>query len=118
MKHEPRPAIHMEKQLEWAHKMGGMESQGISRAGQTVLTRLMESQIWHPPASSVTLWERAQKRDSGLCPPFCLVESCLPALALMPDTSAPPCVPLVSFKLRPWCWSSEGVSLSKCVLVL
>ena len=54
----------MEKQLEWAHKMGGMESQGISRAGQTVLTRLMESQIWHPPASSVTLWERAQKRDS------------------------------------------------------
>ena len=23
MKHEPRPAIHMEKQLGWAHKLGG-----------------------------------------------------------------------------------------------
>ena len=36
-------------------------------------------------------------------------------LALMPDTSVPPCMPLVPFKLLPWCWSSEGVSLSKFV---
>ena len=47
VKHEPRPAIHMEKHLGWAHKLGGVESLGISRAGQTVLARLMESQIWH-----------------------------------------------------------------------
>ena len=32
--------------------MGGMESEGISRVGQTVLVRLMESQIWHLPAGS------------------------------------------------------------------
>ena len=36
-----------------------------------------------------------------------------PLLALMPNTSVYPCIPLVSFKLPPWCWSSEGVSLSR-----
>ena len=53
MKHEPRPTIHMEKQLGLAHKLGGMESLGISKTGQTVLARLMESQIWHQPVSYV-----------------------------------------------------------------
>ena len=53
MKHESRPAIHMEKQLGWAHKLGGTESLGISNAGQTLLARLMESQIWHQLATSV-----------------------------------------------------------------
>ena len=33
----------------------------------------------------------------------------------MPDTSVPPCMPLVPFKIPPWCWSSEGVSLNKLV---
>ena len=59
--------------------------------------------------------ERAQKRDSGLCLPFCLGQSCPPAVVLMPDNSFPPHMPLVSFKLLPWCWSLEGVSLSKSV---
>ena len=36
----------MEKQLGWC------ESLGISKAGQTVLARLLESQIWHQLASS------------------------------------------------------------------
>ena len=53
MKQKPRPAIHMEKQLGWACKLGGVESLGISKAGQTVLARLMESQIWYQFASSV-----------------------------------------------------------------
>ena len=44
VKHEPRPAIHMEKQLGWAYNLGGAESLGISKAGQTVLAKLMESQ--------------------------------------------------------------------------
>ena len=43
MHHEPRPAIHMEKQLGWASNLGGAKSLGISMAGQTVLARLMES---------------------------------------------------------------------------
>ena len=76
----------------------------------------MESQIWsHLPA----LWlcvGRAQKRNNGLCLPFCLGESCLPGLAFMPDTSVPPCMPLLLFKLLLWPWSSEGVSwISSCV---
>ena len=50
-----RPAIHMEKQLGWACKLGGAESLGISKAGQTVLASLMESQAWHQPASCVAL---------------------------------------------------------------
>ena len=59
MKHRLRPAIHMEKQHGWAGKLGGAVSQGISRAGQTVLARLMESQIWHQLAGSV--WEVFRK---------------------------------------------------------
>ena len=53
MKHEPRSAIHMEKPLWWAHKLGGEESLGISKVGQTLLARLIESQIWHQPTSSM-----------------------------------------------------------------
>ena len=91
--------------------MGGIESQGISSAGQTVLAKLMESKIWHLSASSMALW--VQKRDNGLCLPFCCEKSVLQAPTLMPDTSGPPCVPLVPYKLPPWCWSSEGMGLSK-----
>ena len=43
----------MEKQFGWAHKLGGTESLGISKEGQTVLAKLMESQMWHQLASSV-----------------------------------------------------------------
>ena len=53
MKHQPRPAIHIEKQFGWAHKLGVVESPGISRAGHTVLARLMESQLWHQLAGIV-----------------------------------------------------------------
>ena len=53
LKHQPRPTIHMEKQLGWNHKLGGEASLGIYKAGQTVLARLMESQIWHQLAVSV-----------------------------------------------------------------
>ena len=61
---------------------------------------------------------RVQKRDNGLFLPFCLGESCPPALTLMPHTSVPPHMPLVPFKLLPWCWSSGAVSLSKSMCAL
>ena len=52
----------MEKQLGWAHNLGGVESLGISKVGQIVLAKLMESQIWHQLTSSVALWrERLEK---------------------------------------------------------
>ena len=53
MKHEPRPAIQMEKQFVWACNLGGVGSLGISKVGETVLTRLMESQIWDKLVGSV-----------------------------------------------------------------
>ena len=46
-------AIHMEKQHGLACKLVGVEPLGISKAGQTVLARLMESQIWHQLDGSV-----------------------------------------------------------------
>ena len=91
----------MEKQGGWARKLGQAESLGIFKEGQTVLARLMESQIWHQLASSVALWgEGLEKGQWLLC-------------NLFPDTPVSPCVPLVPFKLLPQCWSSEGVSLSR-----
>ena len=39
MKHETRPAIHMEKQLGWVRKLGGAEFLGISKAGQTSVSQ-------------------------------------------------------------------------------
>ena len=43
----------MENQLGWACKLGGAESLGIRKVGQTVLARLTESQRWHQFAGSV-----------------------------------------------------------------
>ena len=108
MKHDPRPAIHMEKlrhglQFGWAHSLGGTESLGISRVGQIVLAMLMESQIWQLPVDSVAFWREGSEKSSGFCLPFCLEESWSPALTPMPDTAVPPCMLLVLIKLLPWC---------------
>ena len=35
MKHKPIPATHMEKELGWACKLGGVECLVISKVGQT-----------------------------------------------------------------------------------
>ena len=58
--------------------------------------------------------ERPQKSHNGFYLPFCLGVSCAPALALMPETSVPPHMLLVPFKLLPrWSWGLEGVCLCK-----
>ena len=51
MKQEPRLVIRMGKQLGWAHKLGGTVSRDLQDG--SMLARLMESQIWHPPVGSV-----------------------------------------------------------------
>ena len=54
----------------WKSSLGGAESLGICRVGQTVLTRLMESRCG---TSLPALWlcgRRIQRRDNGLCLPF------------------------------------------------
>ena len=94
MKHEPRPAIHMEKQL---LKLGGAESLGMSKVSQTVITKLMGPQMWYQLAGSM----------GGAIRKGTMTSACL-----NPDTSVSPCVPLMPFKLLPQCWSSEGMSVS------
>ena len=101
MKHEARPAIHMEKQLGWAHKLGGEDSLGISRVGQTVLvTSQVDGVSDMAPAVGSVGGEGLAKGQ-------------WPLLTLMPDTSVSPCMPLVTFNLLYQCWSSEGMSLSR-----
>ena len=62
----------MEEQLGWSHKLGEMESLGISIAGPTVSTRtrLMESQIWQKPAGSVALCGESSEKEQWLLPAF------------------------------------------------
>ena len=93
----------MEKQLGQACNLGAAESLGISKVCQTVLASLMESEIWHKLAGSVTLWGESLEKGQW------------PLLTPMPDTSVSPSIPLVPFKLPFQCWSSEGVSLSGCL---
>ena len=50
--------------------MGGMESHRISRARQTVLARLMESQIRHLPAVSVALLGEGSEKGQWPLPTF------------------------------------------------
>ena len=95
MKHEPRPAIDMEKQLGW----GGVS--GDLQGGANSVSQFDGVSYMAPAAGSVALWGEGSEKGQW------------PLLALMPDTSVPPCVPLVPFKLLPQCWSSEGVSLGR-----
>ena len=78
--------------------LDGPESLEISKAGQAVLARLMESQIWHRLASSV----------EGVFRKGTMASPCLDArhFSFSLYTTVP-------FKLLPHCWSSEGVSLSR-----
>ena len=81
--------------------MGGVEPLQLLKIGQTVLPRLIESQIWHQPASSMAL--RGMGSEKGQWP----------LLVPMPDTSASCSKPLVPFKLPAQFWGSKGVSLSR-----
>ena len=78
--------------------MGGAKPLGGSKVGQTVLTRLMESQIWHPLTGSV----------GGGFTKVIMASTYLDARHF-----SFPLVPLVPFKLLPQCWNSEGVTLSR-----
>ena len=95
--------------------MGGTESQGISRMGQTVLARLMESQIWYPPASFVALWWEGSENRQWHLPTFLSGRKLSHSSHLDGRHSVSPCMTLVPFKLLPHFWSSEGVCLSKSV---
>ena len=88
MQHEPRPAIHREKQLWGAPKLGGIESLGVFREDQTVDG---------VSGSELAFWLCAGGLENGQWP----------LLTLMPDASFPPFMLLVPFKLLSRCWNSE-----------
>ena len=75
------PGIHIEKQLRWAHKLGGAEPQGICRAGQTVLARVMEFQVWYPPAGSVALWGKGFRKETVASAHLSVWEKAVPQLS-------------------------------------
>ena len=60
----------MEKQLGWACKLGDGESLVISKAGQTVLSTMMESQIWPMLVSSVALQGEGPEKGQWPLPNF------------------------------------------------
>ena len=100
MKLEPRPVIHMEKQLGWAHKLDGAESLGISKAGRSNSVRQVDGVSDTAPVCQLCEGAGLQKGQWLL-------------LILLPSTSVSLSKPLVPFKLLPWCCRSEGVSLSR-----
>ena len=87
-----------------------MGSQGISREGETV--RLIESQIWHWPASSVG---GGVSKGTIASAPFLSERKLSPSSYFDTRYSVAPCMPLVPFKLPFQCWSLEGMSQSKSV---
>ena len=64
--------------------MGGAEPQGICRAGQTVLARVMEFQVWYPPAGSVALRGESLEKGQWTLPALLSERKLLlPSLSLM-----------------------------------
>ena len=103
----------MEKPLLTAVSWVGQNLRGSPRAGQTVLASLMKSQICHPPASSVT--PRGEGSEEGQWPLFTFLSGrkLSPSSYLDDRHVSSARMPLVTFKLLPWFWSTEGMSLSK-----
>ena len=81
--------------------MGGTEPQAISRAWQTVLARVMNSQIQLRPTGSVAVDLFLSGRK--LFPCSCLNARCFSSSLYATD----------AFQDAPLFWSSKGVSLSK-----
>ena len=99
--------------------MCGVESLGISKVSQSVLARLMESQIWRLPANSVVLCVCGSgsgvRKGTMASAHFSVWEKTVTQLPS--DTSVSPCTTLLPFNFLPQCWSSEGVSLNKLMYV-
>ena len=91
----------------WKRSLGGIESLGISRVGQTVLARLMESQI----ANSVAL--RGEGSEKGQWPAFLSGRRLSPSSHLDNRHFTFSLFAIGAFQLLPECWSSGGVNLIK-----
>ena len=88
----------MEKQLGLAHKLGGVDSLGISKVGHSVSQVDGVSDM--TPACQFCGW-RIQQRDNDPCSPWCQTLQFLLVYYWCP------------LSCLPQCWSSEGVNLSR-----
>lgn len=89
-------------------ELGGMESQGITKTGQRVLTRLVESIDLVPAYSGLVGWEESSIKER-----WCLLvllslqrvalTLAPPALTLKFVNLIPPYISLVFFDLLPLC---------------
>lgn len=95
------------KQFGWACKLDEAECQGITRAGQKVLSRLMETQLWCLPVSAHWVRGRLNKGPNASDNTFVWEKAAPLVLALKPDNSIPPRMSLAPFKLLLQQWSSE-----------
>lgn len=77
-----------------------------------MLARLMDTQIWHPPAHVLWVNESLNKGTMASASISIWNKVASSALSLNPDNSVPSHMSLVPFKLLPQCWSLEQVKLS------
>ena len=106
----------IEKPLErvgWAQKLGRVGPEGITRVRQTVLARVMETQLQHPHAGSVG--KGISKGTVASVGTSVWDKVAPPNFTLMPENSVSFCMSLVLFKLLYQSWSTEGLSLNKSV---
>ena len=94
----------------WESSFDGMESLRISRVGQTVLARLVESQIWHQTAGSVALLREGSKKGQWPLPAFLYERKLAPSSCLDARHFSFFLYATMPFKLLTQCWSSEGGS--------
>ena len=97
MQHEPRPTIHIEKQLWWACKLDEAESLGIFKVDQQCLPG------WWSLRYGISL---VQGFYVGGFRKGTMASAHLDARHLSFSQYV-----TVPYKLLPQCWSSEGVSL-------
>lgn len=95
----------------WAHHLDEVGSQGITSAGLTVLTRLMETQTWWLPVSAHQEVGRLNKETMDSASTSVWDNAAPPALTLKLDNSVAPCMSLMPFRLLPQHWT-ERVSPS------
>ena len=85
---------------------------GNHQGGQTVIARLMEIQVWHPPVNS--LWGKLSQGTMNSANTSLWEKAAHPVLTLLPYNLIPPCMSFVPFELLPQCWHRTSESNYMC----
>lgn len=93
----------------WVNKLGGADSQGITRGGKMVLYKLIESTDLVPTCARAAGWQEISTKEKCCLPvlPYLgRVAPCPPAVFTLKLVNLVPfCVFLVIFEVLPLCWS-------------